>query len=89
MTLPDDAQAVTVVVRGASYDVSRSFRSLSAAMAGVAALGRIEERAYAPPEAPPLSPVAEALAERQLEEPDGLKAGEALNPPCAITGDPS
>lgn len=80
MTLPDDAQAVTVVVRGTTYDVCRSFSSLSAAMAGVAALGAIPERGYVAAHAPPLTPAAEALIERsQSDDPNvgSLTAGQA------------
>jgi hypothetical protein len=67
--------AVTVIRQGTRYEVARVFESLPAAMAGVAALGDIPERAYTAPE---LTPAQQALAERQDEDAplEGLKAGE-------------
>ena len=70
---------VVVTRRGTSYEVTRTFNSLSAAMAGVAALGEITESAYAPKPAPELPPhVAELLDRCDEDAPTAhLKAGEA------------
>lgn len=70
---------VMVTRRGTSYEVSRTFNSLPAAMAGVAALGEIVEAAYAPKPAPELPPhVAELLERCDEDAPTAhLKAGEA------------
>lgn len=70
---------VMVTRRGTAYEVTRTFNSLPAAMAGVAALGDIHESAYAPQLGRELPPHVEALIERCDEDAPTahLKAGEA------------
>jgi len=57
-----------VTRRGTAYEVTRTFNSLPAAMAGVAALGEIVESAYTPKPAPELPPHVAELLERCDED---------------------
>lgn len=70
---------VVVIQRGGTYEVTRTFTSPAAAMAGMAALGGIVEAAYTPKQAPELPPhVAELLERCDEDAPTAhLKAGEA------------
>lgn len=70
---------VMVTRRGTSYEVTRTFNSLPAAMAGVAALGDIHESAYAPQLGRELPPHVAAMIELADEDAPTahLKAGEA------------
>lgn len=70
---------VMVTRRGTAYEVTRTFNSLPAAMAGVAALGEIVESAYTPKPAPELPPHVAELLERCDEDAPtaNLTAGKA------------